>query len=245
MRIYAIGDIHGQRALLSEAHRRIAADGGGDALVVHVGDLIDKGPDSRGVIDDLMRGQAQGRNWAVLKGNHDRMLCQFMRDPHHVDSGVKRPLSYTRHPDIGAAATLASYGVDSSPDADPDTIHAQAVRAIPPAHLRWLAGLPCWRLTPLALFVHAGVRPGIDLLDQTEDDLLWLRKGFVDCPWDHGILVVHGHTPVRQPAHLGWRLAIDTGAAYGGPLTAVRLDRDGVWLLTDDGAQPLPPGAGA
>lgn len=241
MRIYAIGDIHGQSALLADAHRRIAQDGGTDAPVVHVGDLVDKGPDSRGVIEALMAGQAAGRPWVVLKGNHDRMLYQFIDDPHHVDSGVKRPFSYSRHPDIGAAATLASYGVDSSPDADPDLVHAQAIRAIPPGHLRWLRGLPLWHLTPHALFVHAGVRAGVDLHDQSEDDLLWIRKGFIDCDRDHGALVVHGHTPVRRPSHFGNRLAIDTGAAYGGPLTVVRLDDRGIWLIGDDGAVPMTP----
>ena len=85
MRIYAIGDIHGQLERLREAHDRILRDGGEEAKIVHVGDLIDRGPDSRGVVELLMEGQARGRDWIVLKGNHDRALPNFLRDPRWID----------------------------------------------------------------------------------------------------------------------------------------------------------------
>ena len=94
---------------------------------------------------------------------------------------------------------------------------------------------------PLALVVHAGVRPGVDLQDQSEEDLVWIREGFLNSPVNHGPLVVHGHTPVRHATHYGNRLNLDSGAAYGGALTAVRLDADGAWLLSDTGPQPLTP----
>ena len=109
------------------------------------------------------------------------------------------------------------------------------LRLVPEAQLRWLEMLPLWHLTPQALFVHAGIRPGVDLSRQTEHDLLWIRNGFLDDRTDHGALVVHGHTVVDHVTHFGNRLAIDTGAAYGGPLSAVVFDRGGPQLLTPDG----------
>ena len=108
------------------------------------------------------------------------------------------------------------------------------------ARVRWLDALPLWHLVPQALFVHAGIRPGVDLARQTEHDLVWIRKGFLDDASDHGLLVVHGHSPVKQVTHFGNRLAIDTGAAYGGPLSVVVFDETGLHLLTEAGREPIP-----
>mgnify|MGYP002652710436 CR=1 FL=1 len=171
MRIYAIGDIHGQRAMLEAAHERIARDGGDHALVVHVGDLIDRGPDSRGVIALLMDGQARGRNWLVVKGNHDRQLPNFLRDPRWIDPRAAEQKDWIAR-NSGADTTLASYGVNDAMLRDLDAVHAEALAAIPADHARWLDGLPIWHLTPWALFVHAGIRPGVALADQTPADLL-------------------------------------------------------------------------
>ena len=120
-------------------------------------------------------------------------------------------------------------------------MHAEAVAKVPADHARWLSGLPAWHLTPLALFVHAGIRPGVDLGAQIEDDLLWIRKPFHEDSRDHGALVVHGHTPVRHPTHYGNRVNIDSGAGHGGPLTAIRLDAEGVWVLGEGPPRPLRP----
>lgn len=246
MRIYAIGDVHGHLDKLRAAHRLIeadgGADGGADAQIVHVGDLLDRGPDSRGVVDYLMQGQAAGRRWVVVKGNHDRMLPGFLRDPHYVDNGFASGREWLRHPDSGAAATLASYGVMDAELRSAEDVHAEAVAKVPVAHRRWLDALPLWHLTPVALVVHAGLRAGVGLLDQVEDDMVWIRKGFLDSDFDHGITVVHGHTPVRTPTDYGRRINIDSGAAYGGPLSAVRISAEGAWLLTEDGAAILPQG---
>ncbi|TRW98716.1 serine/threonine protein phosphatase [Paracoccus sp. M683] len=239
MRVYTIGDIHGQLQLLKDAHRLIEADGGQDARIVHLGDLIDRGPDSRGVVDHLMNGQAQGRDWIVLRGNHDRFLPAFLADPDWADPGLATPVVWTDHPGLGAAATLASYGVDA--DQPRAALHKAARAAVPVEHAEFLAGLPLWYLQDRLLFVHAGIRPGIDLQSQTEQDLVWIRKGFLDSPVDHGPLVVHGHTAIDRATHYGNRLNIDSGAAYGGPLSAVRLDADGAWLLGPGGSQPLRP----
>ncbi|WP_299357978.1 metallophosphoesterase [uncultured Paracoccus sp.] len=241
MRIYAIGDVHGHLALLRTAHDLVAADGGETSPVVHVGDLIDRGPDSAGVIGFLMDGQAAGRDWRVIKGNHDRALPNFLRDPGWIDPRASDAGPWPRR-DAGAGATLLSYGIAEGESRPLAEVHAEALQKIPADHSRWLDGLPPWHLTPLALFVHAGIRPGIDLGAQTEDDLLWMRKPFLGDARDHGVLVVHGHTPVDAPEHHGNRLNIDTGAAHGGPLSVVRLDSDGVWLLTDSGPRLLQPG---
>lgn len=240
MRLYAIGDIHGHLDLLVQAHRLVEADGGAGARIIHVGDLVDRGPDARGVLSHLIAGRAAGRDWTVLMGNHDREFLMFLRDPDWIDPGLARPVHWADHTDLGAGATLASYGID--PDQPRDRLHAAALAAVPPDHVRFLAGLRRWHLEPQALFVHAGVRPGVDLQAQTEDDLLWIRRPFLDSRADHGTLVVHGHTPVAAVEHRGNRLAIDTGAAHGGPLSVVAIEADGaVSLLTGSGRVPARP----
>lgn len=239
MRLYAIGDIHGQLALLKDAHERVFRDGGQDALIAHVGDLIDRGPDSRGVVDYLMRGQRAGRPWVVTRGNHDRFLPKFLRQPGWIDPGLASGRHWVDHDGLGAAATLASYGVD--PSQPKDALLADARRAVPAAHADYLASLPLWFLHPEALVVHAGIRPGIDLQRQAEQDLVWIRRGFLDSEADHGPLVVHGHTAIGTATHHGNRLNIDGGAAYGRPLCAVVIDGGSVHLLTDEGRVPLLP----
>lgn len=237
MRVYAIGDVHGHLDALQAAHDRIRADGGAAARVVHLGDLVDRGPDSRGVIRYLIEGQAAGRDWPVVLGNHDRMLLRFLTDPQWIDPGLSQPMHWLDHPGLGAAATLDSYGVAAGQGLA--ETHRRMLAAVPRAHLFWLGRLPPWYLHPLALFVHAGVRPGVDLRDQTQDDCVWIRRPFLVSRADHGPLVVHGHTPVDAPAHYGNRLNIDTGAAYGGPLTAVVIEPNGVFQLTDEGRVPV------
>lgn len=243
MRIYAIGDIHGRLGLLQSAHALIAADDaahGGGGQLIHVGDLLDRGPDSRGVVEYLMRGQAEGRPWVVLRGNHDRFLPRFARQPGWIDPGLASGRHWLDHVSLGAAETLASYGVHH--DGDHARTHAEVLRAVPETQLRWLETLPLWHLTPGALFVHAGIRPGVDLARQTEQDLLWIRADFLDDRSDHGPLVVHGHTVVDHVTHFGNRLAIDTGAAYGGPLSVAVFDGGWPQLLTPGGRERIVHG---
>lgn len=237
MRTYAIGDIHGHLDLLKGVHERIASDDsahGGGGQVVHVGDLLDRGPDSRGVVDYLMRGQMAGKPWIVLRGNHDRFLPRLGRQPDWVDPGLTSGRHWLDHPGLGAGPTLASYGI-AREGRSHDEIRADVLRDVPEAHLDWLSQLPLSHQIPQALFVHAGIRPGVDLRQQTEHDLVWIRAGFLDDATDHGTLVVHGHTPVEAVTHFGNRLAIDTGAAYGGPLSVVVFDGDELSELSDQG----------
>lgn len=237
MRLYAIGDIHGQLDLLKAAHQRIFDDGGPDAVIAHVGDLIDRGPDSRGVVDHLMQGQRAGRPWIVTRGNHDRFLPRFLDQPDWIDPGLSSGQHWVDHPGLGAAETLQSYGVDSG--LSRDALLAATRRAVPDDHVRFLGTLPLWFLHPLALVVHAGIRPGVDLQRQDEQDLVWIRQGFLDSDADHGTLVVHGHTALQRPTLYRNRLNLDGGAAYGRPLSAVVIEPGAVHLLTDDGRQPL------
>jgi len=244
MRTYAIGDIHGHLDLLRAAHARIAADrlrtGDAAAPIVHVGDLVDRGPDCSGVVEYLRAGMAKGEPWVVLKGNHDRMFTGFLNDIKYHDPGLRHDMSYL-HPRIGGAATLASYGVRAPADRPLAPVHADAVAAVPQAHRRFLDALPTRHLRGEVLFVHAGIRPGVDLFAQSETDLVWIRTGFLDDPRDHGALVVHGHTAIDRPTHYGNRINIDSGAAYGGPLTAIVLEGRRAFHLTDPGRVPLLP----
>lgn len=242
MRSYAIGDIHGHLHLLHQAHDRIAADrartGDQTAPVVHIGDLVDRGADSAGVVEHLRAGIAAGAPWVVLKGNHDRMFSLYLdgaRDP-----GLRAELGYL-HPRIGGAATLQSYGLHAPGDRPLAPVLAEAQAAVPAAHRDFLAGLPCLFRRGEVLFVHAGIRPGVAPEDQTETDLVWIRDPFLGDPRDHGFLVVHGHTALDAATHHGNRVNIDSGAAYGGPLTAIVIEGREVWELTEAGRVPLRP----
>lgn len=244
MRTYAIGDIHGQIRLLGAAHERIARDraetGDAEAPVIHIGDLVDRGPDSAGTVDYLRTGMAEGRPWEVLKGNHDRMLEGFLSDPHYKDPGLKSDLSWF-DPRLGGAETLASYGVKNAGERPVAAVHAEALAKVPESHRAFLRARPTWIRRGEVVFVHAGIRPGVPMEDQVEDDLVWIRAGFLDDPRDHGFLVVHGHTAIEAPTHYGNRVNIDSRAAYGGPLTAVVLEGREVFVLTDEGRVPLRP----
>ncbi|WP_209426373.1 metallophosphoesterase family protein [Pararhodobacter sp. SW119] len=244
MRTYAIGDIHGHLDLLRTVHDWIEADrartGDTEAPVVHLGDLVDRGPDSPGVIDYLMRGQEDGRNWVVLKGNHDRMFSIFLDDPKAQDPGLRQQFSYL-HPAIGGAETLEAYGVRSAANRPLAKVHADAMVAVPAAHRAFLAGLPTHLERGPVFYVHAGIRPGVPLHEQTETDLVWIRAPFLEHGGPHPWLVVHGHTAIEAPTHYGPRVNIDSRAAYGGPLTAVVVEGREVCVLGPDGRQPLRP----
>ena len=244
MRSYAIGDIHGHLDLLLRAHDRIAEDrrqtGDMDAPVIHLGDYVDRGPDCRGVVDHLIQGTAAGQNWVTLKGNHDRMFTRFLNDPKEQEEGLRPDLAWL-HPRIGGAETLASYGVKNALDRPMAPVHAEAVAAVPQAHRDFLQTRPSWLHRGEVVFVHAGIRPGIPMLQQTETDLVWIRTSFLDDRRDHGFLIVHGHTALDVPTHYGNRVNIDSSAAYGGPLTAVVIEGRDVWVLTDQGRRPLQP----
>ncbi len=236
MRTYAIGDIHGHLDLLQAAHGLIADDSArhGSAPIVHIGDLVDRGPDSRAVIEFLMQGVAAGEDWMVLKGNHDRMFGYYLQTPSLHDHCLRPDLSWL-HPRLGGAATLASYGVENPADRPLAPVHAEAVAAVPAEHRLFIETLPNSFRRGEVFFCHAGIRPGIPLDNQIEDDLTWIRKDFLEDDRNHGALIVHGHTAIDTPTHYGNRLNIDSSAAYGGPVSAVVIEGREVFHLTDKG----------
>jgi serine/threonine protein phosphatase 1 len=229
-RVYAIGDIHGYLDKLIVVHEAIEADLAANPAashaVVHIGDYTDRGPDSRGVIDYLIAGA--DRPWINLYGNHDRMFLKYVADGSHDPR--MRSQFFWLHPRLGGQETLLSYGVEVPVDlakADGDLFVRAAQAAVPAEHLEFLLGLQThwhWRDW---FFSHAGVKPGVSLDDQTEDDLIWIRAEFHESRADHGATVIYGHTPVEHVEDHGNRIAIDTGAGYGGPLSCVVLEADG------------------
>lgn len=238
MRVYAIGDIHGYLGELERAHRLIAQDrarvGDEAAPVVHVGDLCDRGPDTRGVIDFLLKGQARGEPWVALKGNHDRLMGYFLEDPPRHDVYQTIGVDWFSQ-GVGGRETLASYGVEIG---DKERFFHLANRfraAVPSAHRTFVQNLPTSYETAEHIFVHAGLRPGIPISEQSETDLLWIRREFHDDPRDHGKLVVHGHTPEKAVTHYGNRVNLDTGAGYGKRTGVVVIEGRDVWELTAEG----------
>jgi serine/threonine protein phosphatase 1 len=241
MRYYAIGDIHGQYEMLLGAHLRIMEDrahtGDDDAPVVHLGDLCDRGPDTRSVLDHLISGIDRDEPWIVLKGNHDAIfhdVVQRAREPH-------TPVRHWASDNMGGRATMASYGVEPAFLSSDARLRAALQSAVPEAHVAFLEALPLYHEAGPLLFVHAGIRPGLPLSDQIEEDLTWIRRGFLEDTRDHGWLVVHGHTPVDAPMHCGNRVNLDTGAGFGNPLTVAVFEGKDCWILTETGREPLNP----
>ncbi len=236
--IYVISDIHGDLVKLVEVQNRITADaakhGISDYTIIHIGDLVDRREDSKGVIDHLMTGIASGKPWVVLKGNHDRMMQWFMEDPDRPDDHLKPGYSWLYHR-IGGRETLASYGVTYAEEFDIYEVQKMALAAIPPAHLEFIRNLPTYIETDKYIFAHAGIRPNVPMDQQVEDDLVWIRGPFFEHTESFGKIVIHGHTVIDQITDYGNRINIDTGAAWGGPISVVFADDTGVVELNADG----------
>ena len=220
--LYAIGDIHGRLdlmlALLGKIHKDAAASPGQMTGIAFLGDYVDRGPDSRGVIDLLARlSRDGGSRLLTLKGNHEEALLGFLGDP---GTGP----AWAEH---GGRDTLISYGVTpprARSDEDGWAIARDAfARALPAEHLAFLKSLQLYATVGDYVFVHAGVRPGVPLERQTEHDLLWIRGEFLEGPLPTDRIVVHGHTPGGEPSTGPGRIGVDTGAYATGILTALRL----------------------
>ncbi len=237
--IYAIGDIHGQTGMLDAALDKIEADGGPDAKIVFLGDYVDRGPDSKGVLQRLIDGQSAGRNWTFLKGNHDRMMEWFLETPPRHDSYLLVGYHWL-HDRLGGRETLASYGVTDF-DRRQFNVAEEFRQNAPQSHVDFLRGLELSHTAGPLFLAHAGIRPGIALDQQAENDLLWIRQEFHSDSSDHGHLIVHGHTPVEHATHYGNRINLDTGAGYDQPLTTAVFQGRDCWLLTEKGRQPLRP----
>ena len=227
-RIYAVGDIHGCARQLDKLHLMVAQDAARrpvpKATLLHIGDYVDRGADSAGVIERLRNGcPIPGLTMVNLLGNHEGTM---------MDAIAGERAAGTDWLFAGGEATLQSYGID------PSGPRKDWPHLIPEAHQQFLHTL---RLTHKAggyAFVHAGVRPGIPLHSQARDDLLRARQPFLYSEADFGAVIVHGHTPVRAPVVKHNRIAIDTGAVFGGKMTCAVLEADTIGFLFADPVDP-------
>ncbi|MCH2165252.1 MAG: serine/threonine protein phosphatase [Marinovum sp.] len=230
--LYAIGDVHGHFEKLADAFELIERDGGPDARVILLGDLVDRGPDSFGVVELLRLGVAEGRNWTVIRGNHDQMFLDFVTRGVTTHERIKSGKSWM-HPDLGGKTTLASYGVN--PDLALRQILRQTRELVPQAHLDFIAELPLMCQDDDYVFVHAGIAPGVPLDEQDFDDLIWIREPFLSHADPHERIVVHGHTALKTPQRYSNRINLDGGAGYGRDLSIGVFEGDEVCLLTSQG----------
>jgi len=229
VRVYAVGDLHGRadllRDLLPQIELDLAINPVARALVVFLGDYIDRGPASRQVIEQLVELD-KSLDVIFLKGNHETFALDFLDNPDVRD----------RWRNYGGLDTLLSYGLTPSirPTQKENAELARAfAAALPESHHRFLTKLKTSFSCGDFFFVHAGVRPGVPLSEQREEDLLWIRQEFLVSEVDFGKVVVHGHEPVDHPDIRFNRINIDTGAFATGRLTCLIIDRELVLGLTD------------
>jgi serine/threonine protein phosphatase 1 len=222
MRLYIIGDIHGRSDLLDrivdEINRDINEFGWQESLTITLGDYVDRGPDSRGVLDRLSRNPFP-TDYIALKGNHEAIFEEFVNQP-----------SVANHwRDLGGLETLHSYGVpmDNLMLGKGFEEAARALSAvIPEAHRTFLASLKTHISIDNCFLCHAGVRPNVPLDRQNANDLLWIRDEFLNSRQSFGKMIIHGHTPNEWPEVRPNRVNLDTGAFATGRLTCLVLDRD-------------------
>lgn len=220
--VYAIGDIHGRADLLSKLLDKIMTHAAmqtvTDRVVVCLGDYVDRGSDSRGVIDVLLDRHLPATTLVCLRGNHEQLMLDFLADPAAIGPMWLRN---------GGLETLASYGVGFDPTAPRlaalETAGVRLAHQVPMRHKAFLNDLKLTHEEGDYLFVHAGLAPNVPLEEQKESDLLWMRDPFLEEPPDYGCMVVHGHTITAEPEWRAWRIGIDTGAFSSGRLTALAL----------------------
>ncbi len=224
-RVYAIGDIHGCLVQLLALHDLIRADLAArpiaEPLLVHIGDYVDRGPDSRGVVALLAAGDPiSGVTTVNLMGNHERTMLNALGG---------EGAAATDWMISGGREALASWG------GDPEAPRPDWPAFVPPEDMTFLHGLALSHAADGYFFAHAGVRPGVAIADQSPQDLITIRNSFLYSEMNHGAVVVHGHTPRGAPEVRHNRIGIDTGAVFGGVLTAAVLELDQVGFLSVPG----------
>jgi serine/threonine protein phosphatase 1 len=237
-RAYAVGDIHGRLDLLNQLLVAIERDleqrPPRKALLVFLGDLIDRGPDSRGVVERLRTYRHDKLRPYFLAGNHEEVLLRLLSGERGI---LESWLQY------GGAECLKSYGRDPAVLAGQNerTALAMVKDAIPTDHARFIAGFADTLSFGDYLFVHAGIRPGVDLSLQSQSDLRWIRSQFLEHEGDHGLVVVHGHTISEGVDERPNRIGIDTGAYRTGTLTALAIEGEDRWTLDTAISEPDRP----
>jgi serine/threonine protein phosphatase 1 len=229
LRIYAVGDIHGRADLLESLLLQIDVDcklyPSRRPIVVFVGDYIDRGPASRQVLD-LLLGRERAKETIFLRGNHETFVHRFLSEPAVLDEWRL----------CGGLETLVSYGL--KPSINPDAFERarlakELAKSIPKRHLEFLESLNLSFNCGDFLFVHAGIRPGVPIRKQNEEDLLWIREEFLSCEQRFEKFVVHGHTPVGTIDIRSNRINIDTGAFATGRLTCIVIEGTSIVELID------------
>jgi serine/threonine protein phosphatase 1 len=217
--IYAITDIHGCAGELADAHARILEDASavrGSKLIVYLGDYVDRGPASRKVLDMLAAPPLAGFERVTLSGNHDDEFARMARKPSMIGDWI----------DFAGTATLASYGIDVehvTRMTGTRGLQKLAADLIPEAHIAMIDAMPVSLQIGQLLFVHAGIRPGVDMAKQTDMDMMWIREPFLSEGPGLPLFVIHGHTPVLEPTYGPQRIAIDTAACSTGHLTVLKI----------------------
>jgi serine/threonine protein phosphatase 1 len=219
-RLYCVGDIHGRLDLLEELHERIRADAEGfegSKGIVYLGDFIDRGAQSKQVVDLLIEQPMAGFEAIHLLGNHERAMLDFLDYPKSAAAWLN----------FGGQSTLLSYGVGLGRVQllqQVDVLRDELEDRLPRSHRDFLAGCRLLHAEGSYCFAHAGIRPGVPLEEQSADDLLWIREEFTRSEADHGCIVVHGHSISEEVEMRPNRIGIDTGAFYSGLLTALVLE---------------------
>lgn len=227
-RIYAIGDIHGRLdlldALLAQIDKDDAARGGAQTGLIFLGDLVDRGADSAGVVARVRTLCAERPDTRCLAGNHEEIFLGALDGNGDMIRLLLR---------AGGFETLVSYGLDphAIDQASVAELAEMMDKAVPPADIAFLRGLDDVLIEGDYLFVHAGIRPGVALDQQSTNDLRWIRQPFLDFAGNHGKLVVHGHTITDDVDERANRIGIDTGAYRTGRLTALGLEGQHRWYL--------------
>jgi len=233
-RAYAVGDVHGRLdlldRLLADIERDIAARPAAETYLVFLGDLIDRGPQSREVVERLRTLASPSFRPVFLIGNHEEVLLRLLGG----ERGLLRSWL-----NFGGAECAESYGVDArqlKQLPEPDALKALQ-KAVPAEHADFLQSFVDTFRFGDYLFVHAGIRPGVDLAGQSQRDLRWIRAAFLEDVSDHGFLVVHGHTITEEIDERPNRIGIDTGAYATGILTAIAVENDQRWYLRTNATQ--------
>lgn len=199
-KIFVVGDIHGCLRKLTKLMSLIDIEDGEDT-VVFLGDFIDRGPDSHGVVEFILDFKKDKTKVVCLMGNHEELFLSYMQDGGNLDVFLSN----------GGFSTLVSYNFP------------HVIEDIPERHHQFFVSLIPYYETADYIFVHAGLRPGVPLREQEREDLLWIRGEFISSPYDFGKTVVFGHTGFSQPLIEANKIGIDTGAVYGGKLTCMEL----------------------
>jgi serine/threonine protein phosphatase 1 len=222
--VYAIGDVHGCLEQLLALEAQISADAAafsGEKWLVTLGDYIDRGPNSPAVLDHVMGPPPAGFRRIALIGNHEQLLLNFLDNPPATLEWLE----------WGGLQTAGAYGMPGDPRQSwrrrPKLFAQGLAQLVPARHLDFLRDLPTWLKLPNFLFVHAGIRPGVPLAAQEDEDLIWIRAPFLHGSASPDLTVVHGHTPVDAVEFAAGRVDIDTGCFFSGVLTALRVLPDG------------------